>query len=96
MRCEQVASPTTSICATTRPGRIASCGITAAAAAAWLVVTRDTRTHEIPTGAARIVAARRVMMLDKTRAPMAQPFRLASGGLIDRARRCASASTAAR
>ena len=38
---------TTSICATIRPARTASSGITASGCQAWLVVTRDTRTHEI-------------------------------------------------
>ena len=80
----------TSICATTRPARIASSGITRAAAAPGSCVTRDTRTHEIARR-----RARRAMRAARRRREAHEPHRLAAGGLIDRTRAArASPSTA--
>ena len=70
---------TTSTCATTRPAGIASSGITAPVPA-WLVVTRDTRTHEIV--AVELAAGGRMGATE--RHANDQPSRLAAGGLIDR------------
>ena len=69
--------------------RTTSCGCTAPAAGAGSSVRRDTRTHDIlaaPASTSRWPGATRVT----------QPFRLAAGGIVDRARPLAFAFDGAR
>ena len=77
-------STTTSICATTRRGRCRSSGITAAAAARWLIVERDTRSHAILSAAFARPCAGRGRLMPSSQKPTG--FRLPRGGLIDRSR----------
>ena len=69
----------TSTSATTRWGRTTNGGLHSAGCRQWFDVRRDTRTHEILGSAAPGEAMPQA-------APMTQPCRLPTGGIVDRAR----------